>query len=89
MSISNIGRVALPPKAVDLFWAQGASPLAPPFTINVVGHDKGLRVTPTWRDGAVISEEEVKRVDEVWVRVLERLADPDRQRRTLEELVNE
>jgi len=89
MSISNIGRVKLPPKAADLFWAQGASPMAPPFTINVVGHEKGLRVTPTWRDGAVVDEDDVKRVDEVWERILNRLANPLWKGRTLQELTQE
>jgi len=89
MSISNMGLVDLPKNATDLFWAQGASPCAPPLTINVVGHEKGLRVTPAWRDGAVFEEAEIKRVDEAWVRILHRLADPAWPGRTLRELVKE
>ena len=87
LGISNIGKVDLPPNAIDLVWAQSAWPGAPPYEVNVVGHSAGLRAAPIWREGAAVTRADWLEIEKIWTRVLERLADPSNSAITLGELV--
>lgn len=70
LSFSNLGRTPLPPKATDLVWGFPGSPFAPPISVALVGHERGLRVYTTWRDGCPVTKGEVKAVEEAFKAIL-------------------
>ena len=74
MEVSNLGYAALPEGAEDLLWSSASWPCAPVLNANVVGHGNGLRIVTVWREGAAVTKEQVKEVEEVLRRVLERVA---------------
>lgn len=86
LAVSNLGRTSLPPNALGIVWGQGAHPLDSPFALDVIGSEAGTEVFVTWREGSVVSREEVLKVKDCFLRILDRLlvgtADP-----TLHELV--
>jgi hypothetical protein len=73
MELSNLGLLQLPPGAVDVAWAQPASPFSSPLVVNVVGHKGGIRLGTTWREGCVVTRAQVRRIEESFVRVVCRL----------------
>ncbi|KAL1696638.1 hypothetical protein GGG16DRAFT_120875 [Schizophyllum commune] len=74
LEVSNLGYAALPEGAEDLLWSSASWPCAPVLNANVVGHGNGLRIVTVWREGAAVTKEQVKEVEEVLRRVLERVA---------------
>ncbi|KAL1743214.1 hypothetical protein HDZ31DRAFT_83557 [Schizophyllum fasciatum] len=86
LGLSNLGYARLPGGAKDLVWTQAAWPCAAVLSANAVGHEGGLRVTTVWREGAAASKNEVDAVQEVFARVLGRVADAGWQKWTLAEL---
>lgn len=70
----NVGTTSLPEEALDWIWAQTASPLGPAMYINFIGHEGGIRMTSSYRDGAAVTKFQVDVVHAVWLRVLERVA---------------
>jgi hypothetical protein len=89
LNLSNLGCAALQPGAVDGAWGQSASPFGPVLGACALGHDAGLRITTVWREGAAVTRAEVKEVERVLVRVLERLGDGQWKGTTFGELVSE
>jgi hypothetical protein len=88
VSVSNLGRTALPAGAVDAVWTVDPSPLGPaPLAANVLGHEGGIRVATVWREGSVAQREEVLQVEQVFERILRRLGDADWKGLTFRELV--
>jgi hypothetical protein len=75
MLMSNLGPVGLPPGAEDAVWTQSASPFIAALSVNVIGHEGGLRASTVWREGAPVTREEVKEVERVFEEVLGRLVD--------------
>ncbi|WVQ73334.1 hypothetical protein IAR50_002902 [Cryptococcus sp. DSM 104548] len=74
LAFSNLGLVRLPAGANDLAWAETASPLGgSAFGAAVVGHEGGVRVGTTWKDGAAVRRDEVEDVERMFRVILERL----------------
>jgi hypothetical protein len=71
LSFSNLGRTALPPNATDLIWGFPGSPFAPPVSVALIGHEQGLRVYTTWREGCPVTREGAKAVEMAFKKVLE------------------
>jgi hypothetical protein len=86
LNMSNLGAIALPPGSEDVVWAQGGSPFIGPFSVNIIGHEGGLRASTVWREGAPVSRAEVKRIERVFEAVLGRLGDEKWEGLTLEAL---
>ena len=73
ISFANLAKTDLPPGAVDMAWAMAPIPFRPPLAVALIGHEKGTRLVSSWREGSVVSREQVKRVHEVFRRILENL----------------
>ncbi|WWC71004.1 uncharacterized protein I206_104957 [Kwoniella pini CBS 10737] len=73
LSISNLGKINLPPKAIDLIWSQEASPFAAPFSANIISHQAGFRMMTVWKEGSAVIEEEVKQLEKVFQGILQKL----------------
>lgn len=73
LSFSNLGRVSLERmgRAEDLVWGFPGSPFAPPLSVALVGHEGGLRVYSTWREGCPVTKESVGEVELAFTRILE------------------
>jgi hypothetical protein len=73
LSFSNLGRISLAKAlgAVDLVWGFPGSPFAPPISVAVVGHEAGLRVYSTWREGCPVTRESVGEVELAFKSILE------------------
>ncbi|TYJ56456.1 hypothetical protein B9479_002859 [Cryptococcus floricola] len=86
LAFSNLGLVKLPPGASDLAWAETASSIGSSvFGAAVVGHEGGVRIGTTWKDGTVVRRDEVEDVERIFRVILERLVDG---KESVEELVN-
>ena len=70
---SPSGQAAGKEGAPELYWMQPAVPWGDALAVNVIGSKAGLGVTVSFLRGAVLSEEQVERMREVFVRVLDRL----------------
>ena len=77
LSISNLGRTTLPPGATDLIWGLPGSPFAPPFSVAMIGHEGGLRVYTTWREGCPVTLDAARKVEHVFVDILTRATNGD------------
>jgi hypothetical protein len=88
LSLSNLGAVSLPCHAQDLVWAQTSSPFGPVFSVNLIGHESGLRLATTWREGAAVCRGQVKEIEQVFEKVLRRLQDKDWDQFTFETLTS-
>ncbi|ORY30611.1 hypothetical protein BCR39DRAFT_494579 [Naematelia encephala] len=77
LNMSNLGYIKLPQGCDDAVWGQMASPFGPAFAVDVLGHEAGLKFVTIWRDGSAIDRTQVKEVETVFKKVLERLADED------------
>ncbi|KAI5895068.1 uncharacterized protein SCHCODRAFT_02222986 [Schizophyllum commune H4-8] len=86
LEVSNLGYAALPEGAEDLLWSSASWPCAPVLNANVVGHGNGLRIVTVWREGAAVTKEQVKEVEKVLRRVLERVAGNEAQESKLKDL---
>jgi hypothetical protein len=75
MAMSNLGVVPLPPGADDYVWGQTASPFGSPYTVSILGHTGGVRVTSGFREGAVTDRERVKQLHTVFRNVLQRMVE--------------
>jgi len=77
LSFSNLGRVSLAKAsgAVDLVWGFPGSPFAPPLSLAVVGHEAGLRIYTTWREGCPVTGESVGEVELAFKRIIEEHAE--------------
>ncbi|CAD6567987.1 MAG: hypothetical protein CYPHOPRED_002284, partial [Cyphobasidiales sp. Tagirdzhanova-0007] len=88
LGFSNLGYVDLPAGANDVMWTQNCWPLGMALIANVIGHRNGLRVVSIWMEGAMVTEDQVKEVEETFVKILERLTDPRWNKTRWEELVS-
>jgi hypothetical protein len=70
LSFSNLGRATLPPGASDLVWGFPGSPFAPPISVALVGHEQGLRVYTTWREGCPVTRNTAEAVEKAFVEIL-------------------
>jgi hypothetical protein len=70
LSFSNLGRTTLPPGAEDLVWGFPGSPFAPPLSVAVIGHERGVRVYTTWREG-LVTRENVGQVERAFYEILQ------------------
>lgn len=77
LSISNLGRTTLPQGATDLVWGFPGSPFAPPFSIAMIGHEGGLRVYTTWREGSPVTLGGAHKVEHAFVNILTRASNGD------------
>ncbi|WWC62843.1 uncharacterized protein I303_105441 [Kwoniella dejecticola CBS 10117] len=73
LNLSNLGKVDLPPRADDMVWGQRASPFAGAITCNVMSHKAGFRMIITWLEDSAVKEDEVLRLEKVFVGMLQRL----------------
>jgi len=73
LSFSNLGRVSLDRMggAEDLVWGFPGSPFAPPMSVALVGHEGGLRVYTTWREGCPVTRESAREVELAFKKILE------------------
>ena len=73
LSFSNLGRVSLDRMggAEDLVWGFPGSPFAPPMSVALVGHEGGLRVYTTWREGCPVTRESAREVELAFEKILE------------------
>jgi hypothetical protein len=73
LSFSNLGRVSLESMggAEDLVWGFPGSPFAPPLSVALVGHEDGLRVYSTWREGCPVTRKSAGQVELAFKRILE------------------
>ncbi|EJT50992.1 hypothetical protein A1Q1_07786 [Trichosporon asahii var. asahii CBS 2479] len=85
LTVSNLGLVKLPPGASDMIWGQTASPYGAPYYANIVGHEGGIRITSTYREGSVTDTAHMEEVHEVMRRILNRVAKGE-AKMTLEEI---
>ena len=88
LGFSNLGYVDLPAGANDVMWTQNCWPLGMALIANVIGHRNGLRVVSIWMEGAMVTEDQVKKVEKTFVKILERLTDPRWNKTRWEELVS-
>jgi hypothetical protein len=70
LSFSNLGKLTLPPGASDLVWGFPGSPFAPPISVALVGHEQGLRVYTTWREGCLVTRDTAEAVEKAFVGIL-------------------
>ncbi|WVQ96335.1 hypothetical protein IAU59_003439 [Kwoniella sp. CBS 9459] len=73
LSLSNLGVCTLPEGAEDLVWGQYASPFTAALCTAMIGHEGGLRLVTTWREGSAVVQQEVKVVEKVFHRILKNL----------------
>jgi hypothetical protein len=85
MTISNLGLAHLPSGAIDIAWAQPASPFIPPLLLDVVGHRSGVSVTVSWREGCVVTRAQVEQMNQTFTELLTRLSKAEGEP-TLDEL---
>jgi hypothetical protein len=73
LSFSNLGRVSLAQMgaAEDLVWGFPGSPFAPPLSVALIGHEMGLRVYSTWREGCPVTRKSAGDVELALSRILE------------------
>lgn len=71
LSLSNLGRVSLPPGATDLVWGFPGSPFAPPLSLAMIGHEGGLRIFATRREGCPVTAEHVEQIEKRFVELLD------------------
>jgi hypothetical protein len=73
LSFSNLGRVSLESmgRAEDLVWGFPGSPFAPPLSVALVGHEDGLRVYTTWREGCPVTRKSAGEVELAFKTILE------------------
>jgi hypothetical protein len=69
--VSNLGRAPAEFERVD--WVQPADPFSVALNVNVIGQKQGLSVSMTWREGCALALTQVKEVELVLARVVERL----------------
>ena len=74
LTMSNLGRINLPLGATDVCWSQNPHPVQPVVSACVIGHEAGIRVSCVWRDGAVVTRDDVGRINEVYLRILDLVA---------------
>lgn len=86
LSVSNLGLVPLPTGASDMIWGQTASPYGTAYYANIVGHEGGLRLTTTYRDGSVTDSRHTQQLHETIHKVLGRIMKGVEPEMTLEEL---
>ena len=77
LDVSNLGSLSLPAGAEDLCWAISCPALAPAINIQLVGHEKGVRATFCWREGAAVKTSSAQRVSETFLHILSQLAKGD------------
>lgn len=77
-SFSNLTRSTLPTGATGMCWSLASSPLQPPLTMDVVGHERGVELVTTWKDGAAMDAEGVEKVCKQFERIMSRLAETKR-----------
>ncbi|WVQ84985.1 hypothetical protein IAT38_007149 [Cryptococcus sp. DSM 104549] len=75
LNFSNLGYASLPAGAQDMAWAQRPTPFSLALATSVVGHEGGVRVATMGVDGAAVVKEEVKALEKVFVKILERLVE--------------
>ncbi|WRT68020.1 uncharacterized protein IL334_004995 [Kwoniella shivajii] len=73
ISVSNLGVTKLPEGAEDLFWGQESSPYAPPFSTSLIGHEAGMRMVTSWREGSAVIKDEAQKIEKTFGRVLQKL----------------
>ncbi|ODN81922.1 hypothetical protein L202_02266 [Cryptococcus amylolentus CBS 6039] len=75
-ALSNLGLLPLPEGAEDLAWAQVANGLGGEvFTVAVVGHQDGVRLSTSFKDGSAVRRSEVEDVEQIFGIILGRLLD--------------
>jgi len=77
LGLSNLGYMKLPSGAEDMCWSQMVSPFSPVLTVCLVSTERGSRAVSGWREGSVLRTEQVRDIEVVWRRVLDRLVDED------------
>lgn len=87
LTVSNLGLVPLPPQASDMIWGQTASPYGAPYYANIVGHEGGVRITSTYREGSVTDSEHAEEVHNAMRRILRRVAEGTGKETSLEQIV--
>lgn len=73
VELSNLGFVELPTNAVDLVWGAPKSPRGPCYDVLAVGHQRGLRLVFTWREGAGTTRQEEQALERTLRLILHRL----------------
>ena len=74
VSFSNIGKIPLPPGASGVCVAGTCAVGDPPLEVVLSGtEEEGVVLTLAYKDGAVVAEEEARRVLRVWEGILRRL----------------
>ncbi|KAL7420490.1 hypothetical protein Q5752_004440 [Cryptotrichosporon argae] len=73
LEVSNLGHARVH-GADAVCWAQPSMAPGPPVSFNVVGHERGLSVSVTFREGACVTTEQAREVGQVFKNVVEALA---------------
>lgn len=73
LAFSNMCQTSLPEGATDLMWAQTASPIAPAFSVNVISHENGLRLTATFRENSAATKYQTDLMHKTWLRCIDRI----------------
>jgi len=76
LSFSNLGRCSLYKESgvEDLVWGFPGSPFAPPLSVALIGHEGGLRVYTTWREGCPVTKDTAGAVEAGLNRILQEQA---------------
>jgi hypothetical protein len=74
VAFSNMAHCALPPGARDLAWVQTTGINFPALCAELVGHERGCRITVGWREGSVLERREVELFVQRWTAILEKVA---------------
>lgn len=73
VNFSNLGKIDLPPGAEDILVASSPSIGDPPMKLVLTGHQKGLNMAVTFRDGDILDESQVREMGQNWTSYLQRL----------------
>ncbi|WVN89882.1 uncharacterized protein L203_105112 [Cryptococcus depauperatus CBS 7841] len=74
LNFSNLGYTKLPQGVQDMGWTQWASGICQaPLCTTIIGHERGLRLGTVWRDGAAVTEKEVKDIEKLFKNIVGKL----------------
>lgn len=84
MDMSNLAYVPLEPLSsggptssstpTDLIWGQPANPFGSVLGLSVMGNENGISISASWREGSVVTRNEVEKVEQLFKKILIKLA---------------
>ena len=75
---SNLSYLELPDGATDMVFGVSGNDTGTAFNTCLLGHENGVRVQNAYSDGAAMNEEGVKKVQKVFLSILESIAAEDK-----------